>query len=200
MKPIQISDLLDHTAYERGRSDYVQRMIELKRPRRIPVGDKLTFVFENRETVRFQIQEMVRTEHIVKPEKIQDEIDVYNELIPKEHALSATLMIEILEQGQIRAELDRLIGIDEYIYLDIGDQRVKATFDSKQFEEDRIAAVQYVRFPIGRDLAAQFRNPEVSVRLRAEHPHYRQSTLIEGGSRASLTRDLEDYSESSGRT
>jgi hypothetical protein len=191
VKPIRIEDILDHIAYEQGRDAFRTHIIELKRPRRIPVGEKLTFIFENRDTVLFQIQEMVRAEHIVKPERVQAEIDVYNELIPSEHELSATLMIEILELSRIKAELDRLVGIDEYVYMDVGDRTVRATFDEKQFEEDRISAVQYVRFPLGPEGAAAFQDPGVPVRLRVEHPSYRHSTAIEGPSRESLGHDLD---------
>jgi hypothetical protein len=134
---------------------------------------------------------MVRAEKIVKPEKVQEEIDVYNELIPDDDALSATLMIEIPEMPQIRAELDRLVGIDEHVYMDVGDETVRADFDPKQFEEDRISAVQYVRFPLGPELSGRFRDPQVPVRLRVEHPSYHASTAIEGASRDSLARDLE---------
>lgn len=190
MKPIRIEEIVDHMAYEQGRDTFRDQMIELKRPRRIPVGEKLTFIFENRDTVRFQIQEMVRAEHILKPEKIQAEIDVYNELIPGDDELSATLMIEILELSRIKEELDRLVGIDEYVYLDVGGRSVQATFDEKQFEQDRISAVQYVRFPLGRELATLFRDPSVPVRLHIEHPSYRHSTVIDGASRESLARDL----------
>jgi hypothetical protein len=191
VKPVRIEDILDHIAYEQGRDAFRRHIIELKSPRRIPVGDKLTFIFENRDTVLFQIQEMVRAEHIVKPEKVQAEIDVYNELIPREHELSATLMIEILELSRIKAELDRLVGIDEYVYLDVGDRAVRATFDEKQLEEDRISAVQYVRFPLGPEGAAAFRDPSVPARLRVEHPNYRHSAVIDGASRESLAHDLD---------
>lgn len=190
MKPIEIDEIRDHMAYERIRDEYRAHLIELKQPRRIAVGSKLTFIFENRETVLFQIQEMLRAEHTVKPEKIQAEIDVYNELIPGDHELSTTLMIEILELAQIKQELDRLVGIDEHIYLDVGDRTVRAAFDEKQFEEDRISAVQYIRFPLGRSLAGAFSDPAVAVRLRIDHPNYRESTALEGASRDSLAADL----------
>jgi hypothetical protein len=191
VKPIRIEDIVDHIAYEQGRDAFREHIIALKRSRRIPVGEKLTFIFENRDTVCFQIQEMVRAEHIVKPEKVQAEIDVYNELIPGEHELSATLMIEILELSRVREELDRLIGIDEFVWMDVGDHTVRATFDEKQFEQDRISAVQYVRFPLGRERAAAFRDPSVPVRLRVEHPSYSHATPIEGASRQSLAQDLD---------
>lgn len=190
MKPVDASELLDLTRYELERDAIRARVIALKRARRIAVGNELTFLFENRDTVRFQVQEMLRTERVVKPEAIQEELDVYNALLPGENELSATLMIEIPEQARIREMLDRLIGIDEHVFLDIGDASVQASFDPKQFEQDRISAVQYIRFALGPALAARFRDSTVPVALRAEHPNYRQSTRIEGERRSSLAADL----------
>ena len=100
-------------------------------------------------------------------------------------------MIEITDPEMIRPELDRLIGIDEHVYLDVGDQTIQATFDEKQFEEDRISAVQYLRFPLGPDLAARFRDPGERVILRVEHPIYSEAAEIAGETRASLVADLD---------
>ena len=176
MRGVRREEVLDLVAYEKIREAFLARTIELKRPRRIAVGDRLTFIFENRDTVRFQIQEMLRAERTVKEDKILDEIAVYNELVPR--------------MEQIRAELDRLIGIDEHVFLDVGDASVRASFDAKQFESDRISAVQYVRFPLGPELACRFCDPQLAARLRVEHPNYRHSTPLEGASRASLISDL----------
>jgi len=126
MRPLEPSDILDLTAYEKIREDFLEKTIALKRPRRIQVGDRLCFVFENRDTVRFQVQEMTRAERTVKEEAIAEEVAVYNELIPGENELSATLMIEIPEMDRIRGELDGLIGIDEHVFLDVGDESVRA--------------------------------------------------------------------------
>ena len=191
MKALELEDLLDLIAYERVRPEFRARIIELKRPRRIALGDRLSFVFENRDTVQFQIQEMLRAERTVKEDEIQAEIDVYNELIPGPNELSATLMIEIPDMERTREELDRLIGIDEQVELQIGEDTLRASFDPKQFETARIAAVQYVRFPLGPELAIRFRDAEVPVVLRVEHPNYRASAPIAGASRESLARDLE---------
>ncbi len=111
---------------------------------------------------------MTRTERSVTEQAIAAEVTAYNELLPEEHELSARLMIEITSAVSIRPQLDRLIGIDEHVYLDIGAASVKATFDEKQFEEDRISAVQYVRFALSAELAAQFRDPSVPVELRVK--------------------------------
>ncbi len=189
MKKLEPSDVLDLTSYEKVREEYRARIIELKRPRRIQVGEQLTFVFENRDTVLFQIQEMTRAERLVKEEDVRAELDIYNELVPADHALSATLMIEITDTERIRPELDRLIGIDEHTSLQIGDEVVPASFDPKQLEEDRISAVQYVRFPLGRELARRFCD-STPVVLRVDHPNYSAAAPIEGASRASLAADL----------
>jgi hypothetical protein len=190
VKRLERADLLDLVAYEKAREGILARTIALKAPRRVAVGDRLTFVFENRDTVFFQTQEMMRVERIVHDDKIQAELDVYNELLPGPHELSATLLIEIPEKELIRRELDRLIGIDEHVFLCVGDARVQAAFDPKQFEEERISAVQYVRFPLGPALAARFADPAVPVELSVEHPNYRASAPITGATRASLAADL----------
>jgi hypothetical protein len=190
VRKLEPQEILDLTAYEKIRPEFVARMIELKKPRRIGVGDRLTFIFENRDTVTFQIQEMTRAERTVNDDAIAEEVSVYNELIPEDHALSATLMIEIPQMDRIRAELDRLIGIDEHVLLRVGDETVRATFDEKQFEEDRISAVQYIRFPLGKALAERFCDPDTPVVLAVDHPNYPHEAVIEGSSRESLIGDL----------
>lgn len=192
MRKVSPDEILDLTAYERVREDFVRKTIELKKPRRIHLGEVLCFVFENRDTVIFQIQEMTRAERTVDPGAIATEVDVYNELVPGDHELSATLMIEIPDMDAIRPALDRLVGIDEHVLLEVGGEAIRARFDEKQFEEDRISAVQYVRFPLGADLAERFRDPAVPVVLRVDHPNLRAETVITGASRASLAADLAD--------
>jgi hypothetical protein len=190
MKPVEASEILDLTAYEKIREGFLAETIAMKKNRRIPLGDRLTFIFENRDTVIFQIQEMTRAERTVREEAIAEEVAVYNELIPGDHELSATLMIEIPEPGRIRGELDRLVGIDEYVYLEVGEVRVAATFDAKQFEGDRISAVQYVKFPLGAEVSAAFRDAATPVTLRVSHPAYAAEQRIEGAWRESLVGDL----------
>jgi hypothetical protein len=190
MRRVESTDILDLTSYEKIRSEFLERTIELKRPRRVHVGEILCFIFENRDTVIFQIQEMTRAERSVSEGAIAAEVAVYNELVPRDNELSATLMIEIPNQTSIRPQLDRLIGIDEHVHLDIGDETVRASFDDKQFQEDRVSAVQYLRFPLGPELAAKFRDSSISVELRVDHPNYAGKTAIEGETRASLAADL----------
>ncbi|MBW2268029.1 MAG: DUF3501 family protein [Deltaproteobacteria bacterium] len=190
MRKVDASEILDLTSYEKIRAEFLEQTIALKRPRRISVGDALCFLFENRDTVIFQIQEMTRVERTVSDGAIAAEVAVYNDLVPGDDELSATLMIQIPDQAQIRRQLDRLVGIDEHVFLDVGEATVQATFDEKQFEADRISAVQYIRFPLGPELAAKFRDASVPVELRVDHPNYAGKTPIDGEARASLSADL----------
>src|SRR5262249_22259554 len=112
VEKICVADVLNLYQYEKIREVIRREVIEAKRRRRVSVGDRLSFVFENRQTVLFQIQEMVRAERIVADDRVQDEIDVYNGLIPEPGELSATMMIEIEDKAQIQPVLDSLLGID----------------------------------------------------------------------------------------
>lgn len=192
MKRLEKSDLLDLVEYERTREAFRAEVIAHKRHRRITVGPCLSFVFEDRLSVRFQVQEMLRAERTVDEERIQEELDVYNELLPKPDGLAATLMIEIPEKERIREMLDRLIGIDEHVLLEIGNASVRAGFDPKQFEAERISAVQYVNFDLGPELAGRFADPAIPATLHVNHPAYAYAVLLEGEVRASLARDLVD--------
>ena len=191
MKKLVRDDLRDLVEYEKIRSDFVARTIELKKPRRVALGPELTFVFENRDTVLFQVQEMLRVERTVEDDAIQLELDVYNELIPGENELSATLMIEITQSERIKPTLDRLTGIDEHVFLEVGTEPVQARFDARQFEEDRISAVQYLRFALGPELAERFRTSDAPVRLCVDHPAYKAEIVLDSASRASLAKDLQ---------
>jgi membrane protease YdiL (CAAX protease family) len=191
VKRLEPGEIAPRQRYERLRPDYRARIIALKQDRRVAVGDRVTVVFENRETLRFQIQEMCRVERIDNPARVQGELDVYNELVPGERELSATLFIEIPDLERIRSELDRLVGIDEHVYLRIGDERIPARFDPKQMEADRISAVQYIRFTLDPEQAARFADPALPVELAIAHPNYRHATPLEPATRASLAADLE---------
>jgi len=194
VRPIDAAEIVDLESYARLRPDYRRRVIEYKRGRRVAVGDRVSLLFEDRETIRFQVQEMLHVERISDPEKIQHELDVYNELVPGERELSATLFIEVGEPGRIRAELDRLIGIDEHLLLAIGEGaravEIRADFDPRQRESDRISAVQYVRFALPADAPALLRDPAVPVRIRIDHPAYRVQVELSPELRACLAETL----------
>lgn len=190
MKPLTLRDIAPRALYAELRPAYRAEIIALKRHRRVAVGDRITVVFENRETLRFQVQEMCRVERLDDPAAVQHEVDVYNELVPPDNGLSATLFIEIPELDQIKAELGRLVGIDEHVSLWVGDERIPALFDEKQRDEERISAVQYIRFRMEPEQAAAIDDPGVPVRLSIDHPNYRHEALLGEATLASLAADL----------
>ena len=190
MRKLTLADLADPIAYERERSAFRARVIALKKNRRVPVGDCITLVFENRDTARFQIQEMCRVERIVDPAAIQAEVDVYNTLIPDEGELSATLLVELDDAQKIRALLDRLIGVNERLFLEVDGDRIQAQFDPGTYREDRVAAVHYLRFRLTSKAIQAFKSGNREIALVIDHRHYRGRTVILGPVRKALVEDL----------
>jgi hypothetical protein len=191
MRLVSLDDITGLSRYEEIRNVFRRRIIETKRSRRVSVGDRVSFVFENFDTVLFQIQEMLRAESISDLDRVRDELAVYNELIPNEGELSATMLIEITESDRIRPELQRLIGIDEHVRLDVGvAYRIPALFEPGRSTEEKLSAVQYVRFRFDADARDAFRRGEMPVRLVIDHPNYRAAAAIEGAVRESLAVDL----------
>jgi hypothetical protein len=194
MRPVEFDEIVPLDRYAGVRGAYRDAVIAHKGQRRLSVGDNVTLLFEDRETLRFQIQEMLWIERIADERRVRNEVDVYNELVPGDNELSATLFIEITELPDIRAELDKLIGIDEHVSLLLGapgeELAIAAHFDRKQAEEDRISAVQYIRFPLGEAGAERFADPNTAARLRIDHPNYRHEVTIPEGVRRSLCETL----------
>ena len=191
MNQVTLDDVKLPEEYEPLREAMRQRVIEMKKRRRLAVGDSVTFVFENRDTVLFQIQEMVRAEKITSPEAIQDEIDVYNKSIPASRELSATMFIELTEKESMRADLDRLVGVNEKVALRIGDEHViPGVFEPGWSREDRVAAVQYVKFPLTAEQAAAFRAGSAPAVVEIDHPNYRARTEMPDDVRRELAADL----------
>jgi Protein of unknown function (DUF3501) len=189
MKKVDLGDISGNAAYEKVREKSRQRIIELKRRRRISVGDQVTLVFENRDTVIFQIQEMMRAEKISDLDKIREEIEVYNELIPAPGELSATLFLEIEDQSHLREDLLKFLGIDEAVYFKVGNHSIHARFEEGRSKEDKISAVQYVRFPFPEPALQAFITGE-TAELVIDHPNYKARAPIEPGTRQSLMEDL----------
>lgn len=189
MKKIALEDIMGIAAYQKVRESFRQRIIELKQARRVAVGDKVTLVFENRDTMIFQIQEMVRAENISDLDKIREEIDVYNELIPEPGELSATLFLEIEDQTHLREDLLKFLGIDEAVYFEIGSHSIHARFEAGHSKEDKISAVQYVKFPFSEKARmALIKGEEAAIVI--DHPNYKTRALIDARTRQSLVQDL----------
>ncbi len=150
MKKIQRTDILDYVTYEDRRTEIRESAMRVKDARRIHLGDHLTFLFENTETIRYQVLEMVRAEKIVRETDIQHELETYNELIGGPGEICATLLIEI-EDADLRAKkLVEWVGLPEKLYLKLEDgSRAYAQADERQNEDAKISSVQFLRFSCG---------------------------------------------------
>lgn len=197
MERIQLSEIKNLVEYEKARDGMRARVIEVKKNRRVSVGDNLTFLFENRDTVLFQIQEMVRTERIVDEARIQEEIDAYNALLPGQGELSATMFIEIPELSrmgneEVRRTINRFQGLDrDGVALRLGDRPpIPARFEEGHSKEEKMAAVHYVRFPVPAEAQALLADPRQRVRLVVSHPNYRAEAEVPPATRAELLADL----------
>jgi len=193
MKPVEAGEILNLYEYERVREARRREIIALKAQRRVGVGRYLSFVFENHQTVWFQIQEMLRAERIVDDAKIADEIEVYNSLLPRPGELAATMFIEIGESSLIQPVLDSLLGIDlgEHVRLEVGPHVVVGQFEAGHSDEERgkLSAVHFVRFAL--PPAARRAFGEAEVALVADHPGDRGRTVLSAAVRRRLSEDLE---------
>ncbi|TMQ16804.1 MAG: DUF3501 family protein [Candidatus Rokuibacteriota bacterium] len=192
MTPIAVDEILNLYEYEKVRDERRRAVIALKAERRVAVGRYLSFVFENRETVWFQIQEMVRTERIVDLDKIAEEVAVYNALLPRPGELAATMFIEIEQPDRVKPVLDDLLGIDtrDYVRLEVGPHVVVGAFEAGHSDEDlgKLSAVHFVRFAPPAAARREFAAAEVA--LVVDHPNERARTVLGPATRRRLAEDL----------
>ncbi|MGH7780804.1 MAG: DUF3501 family protein [Candidatus Binataceae bacterium] len=192
MKPITFEETLAMADYDRVRDRLRPLFIHEKERRRLAVGSHLTLIFENPQTVWYQVQEMLRSERMEAREAIQHELDTYNELLPAADALSATLMIEYSEVAERDAALRRLLGFEQHMWIVIGDRRARAIFDTRQMNDERISSVQFVRFPTAGVDAEQFLDLARAGKcaIETDHPSLAARAAITGPLAASLAEDL----------
>ncbi|MBX6388090.1 MAG: DUF3501 family protein [Frankia sp.] len=184
----------DHKAYAATRADARRRMIPLRAERRVRVGDIVVFEFENLETLRYQVQEMVYTERLTDPADVEHEIEVYGRLLPTSHSLTATMFIELSSSATAQEELEYLSGLHRAVSLEIDGQTVPAV-EIRGIDEDldtpsETVSVHMYRFPLTDEQRDRFRDPAVPVELVIDHERYSDSTRIEGATRLSLLADL----------
>ena len=196
MTKLTLDDITDLRAYERERAEFRTHVIALKKRRRVHVGPVVTLLFENRDTIRFQIQEMARVEKLISDEAIETELAIYNPLIPDAGSLAATLFIELTTEDELRMWLPRLVGIETEIELRLGSGddaiAVRCVVDAdhaKQLTRDEItASVHYVHWQLTPDQVEAFaRGP---VQLAVTHPNYQHAVELSDDTRAELLADL----------
>jgi len=198
-KPLLLEDIADARAYERERESFRTAIIELKKKRRVHVGPVVTLVFENRDTLRFQIQEMARAERLLSDQAIQTELDTYNPLVPGPGELSASLFIELTNRAEMEHWLLRLVGIENSVRLEItphnrpgGPEVVPCLVDEAHAANltraHTTAAVHFVQFSFTPAQVDDFRSGEVAVAIG--HPEYLERTVLGPATRDSLAEDL----------
>jgi hypothetical protein len=192
MKELIQTDLLSTADYERQREQFRSQVIALKQRRRISVGPLITLIFENRETLRFQTQEMIRVEQILDPHKVQEELDVYNALMPGSDELSATLLIELTEQERMKEWLDVFMGLDhgETVAIRAGTEQVFGLFEGGHSHETKISAVHFVRFRPTASMTSAFADLRQPVMLTVHHHVYHAEVSVPGSMREEWLSDL----------
>ncbi len=193
MAKLTVGDIAEARAYERERDDFRRRVIAVKKKRRVSVGPVITLLFENRDTIRFQVQEMARAEKILSDDGIQAELDVYNPLIPERGSLCATLFIELTSEDGMRDWLPKLVGVERSVELHLADgSTVSALPDAdhaEQLTRDEItASVHYLRFDLTPEEVEVARTGAISLVLA--HPNYRYATELDEMTRHELIGDL----------
>lgn len=195
-RKLTLSDIADLRAYERERPEFRAHVIELKKRRRVGIGPFVTVVFENRETIRFQIQEMARVEKLISDEAIEGELRAYNPLIPEVGELALTMFIELTSEVALREWLPRLVGIERTLELRIGagDDRIVVPCipDEEHAEhltrEETTASVHYLHFRL---TPGQIDALEAGpVELALTHADYEHATELGADTVAELLDDL----------
>ena len=157
MQKLSRESLLSLEQYAVERDDFRRRVMAHKRNRRLPLGTNATLYFEDTLTMQYQVQEMLRIERIFEPEGIAEELDAYNPLIPDGSNWKATFMVEFPDVEERRAMLEILVGIEDAVWLQIGDlPKIKpiADEDLERADEDKTSAVHFMRFELSPDQVA----------------------------------------------
>jgi hypothetical protein len=189
VRPITRADIKGPALYAGMRDDYRKRVIALKAPRRVIIGDCVELVFDNRHTLTMQIEEICRLENLTSDEQINTEIEQTNELMPTETSLAATLFVPLPQDETTKERLRALVGLDEHVILRIGDHEIRAAFEPGRSTDEKISAVQYCRFPLTAEVKAKLLAPGTPIAVEIDHPNYRHRVQCPDTLRSSLAAD-----------
>jgi hypothetical protein len=192
MTAITRDNLMTLEAYSKARKEWKPRIIAHRRLRSVALGEHVTVQFEDEQTVRYQIQEMLRIEKVFDADGIQNEIEAYAPLVPDGGNWKATMLIEYPDEHERRRELARLIGVEDRLFVEVeGQPRVYAIADEDLDREnaEKTSAVHFVRFELPAASRAAVR-AGASVRLGCDHPNYPAHVTIAAETLASLAGDL----------
>jgi hypothetical protein len=188
MRPLAVAEVRPPTSYEAVRVEALRRMLAERLPRSIAVGDLLTLLFENRVTVAGALEEQLRAGQIDEPERIAEEVAVFNALIPGERELSGTLFLETEDAAALGRRMRELPGISAHVHLEVEGSRAERVLTAAPAAPDG-EPVEYLRFRLSEEQrAAVARGGEVVV--CCDHPEYRARTVLDEEQRGALAEDL----------
>jgi hypothetical protein len=183
VKPIHRTEIVDYQTYEETRDSFRREVMAAKNVRRIHIGEYLTLLFENPLTMRYQVQEMMRAERLVREADIQHELDTYNEVLGGQGEFGCTLLIEIDDPRLRSIKLREWWALPEKLYLLLEDgSRVPARFDERQRGEGQVSSVQYLKFDTG---------GRVPVAAGVDMPELKAETQLTTEQREALSRDMQ---------
>ncbi|WP_416695212.1 DUF3501 family protein [Candidatus Pseudothioglobus sp. Uisw_050_01] len=185
-------DLFTLEEYAEKRSAIRSDTIQIKKLREVNLGEHVRMLFENKTTVQFQIQEMLRIEKIFEADGIQEELDVYNSLVPEGSNLKATMMIEYTNVEERAVALSKLIGVERSIYFQVGNHdKVFAICNEDMDRETEVktSAVHFMRFEFDQGMVKEF-GSGVPVKVGVSHPHYNYEIILNSESQDALSQDF----------
>jgi hypothetical protein len=185
-KPVERSEIIDYQTYEELRPEIREKVMKEKEARRVHVGGHLTFLFETHATMRYQIQEMMRAEQLVKEAEILHEIETYNEVLGGPGELGCSLLIELETPEEREEKLSQWLDLPKTLYVKLPDgTKVRPIYDERQVGEERVSSVQYLKFKVG---------DEAPVAVGCDHsdPELHNETKLDDTQKAALQRDLQD--------
>jgi hypothetical protein len=191
MRKLTLDDIKDLREYERERDEFRRRIVEMKKRRRVQLGDLLTITFENTDTMRFQIQEMARIERMLTDDQIRNEVETYSQLIPDPNELSGTLFVEIDDKERLYEWLPKLVGIQRAVSIWLHDgSSVPSTPEDEErlTREETTTTVHYLKFPFAPEQIEAF--AAGPVRIVVDHPNYDAVVEITEAQRSELVEDL----------
>jgi len=189
---LERQDLLTLEEYAEKRSSIRQETIQVKKLREVHLGSHIRMIFENKQTVQYQIQEMLRIEKIFESSEIQEELDVYNALVPNGSNLKATMMIEYPDVAERVVALSRLIGVEKSIYFQVeGHEKVFpiCNEDLERETDVKTSAVHFMRFEFDQNMIADFVSGS-NVKVGSTHSNYDSETLLDSKSQEALSEDF----------
>jgi len=193
MEALKVSDLYSLEQYHKIRDEFRKKVFAHKKHRQVPLGPNATLYFEDRLTMQYQVQEMLRIERIFETEAIEEELAAYNPLIPDGSNFKATFMIEFPDVEERRKALVRLAGIEDDLYVEVegvGRMAGIADEDLERTQEGKTSAVHFVRFELSPEMKDAIKGG-APIKFGCEHPEYRYETVVTGETAESLRRDLD---------